>query len=199
MEERKKYAGAAEAFRLLVERHPNSSLAPESQFSLASNLMQTKETMEAETAFNDFLRLYPADPKVADALLLKGDLLHKQILPPGKSQDKTKECIQTYKLFLEKEMDTPRAQTAALKVSDLRSHLLRHEEEIISHLLSRKKFESAELRAKRAMEEYPDSAPTAKLLSMLAKALKQQGKTEEAEAVLKNLDENSITNGSKRL
>ena len=197
-EQRKKYADAAEAFRLLVERHPNSSLAPQSQFSLASNLMRIRENAEAETAFDDFMRLYPADPKVADALLLKGDLLHQQIMPPGRSQDKTRECITTYKLFLEKENDTPRAQAAALRVKELRAHLLRNEEQVISHLLSRKKFDSAELRAKRAMEEYPDAAPTANLLSMLAKALKQQDKNDEAEKVLKILDEKFHNDGSKR-
>ena len=197
MEARKKYDEAAEAFRLLVERFPNSPLAPQSQFSLASNLIKLKETTEAEVAFDDFMRLYPADTKVADALFLKGDLLRQQILPPGRSQDKTRESIETYKRFLEKEHDTPRAKTAVSNIKELRSHLLLHEEEIVSHLLSRKKYESAELRAKRALEEYPDASNTAKLQSMLAQALKKQGKKDETEQTLKNREEKLQQDESK--
>ncbi|MCL1925538.1 MAG: outer membrane protein assembly factor BamD [Syntrophorhabdaceae bacterium] len=189
MEQQKKHRKAAEAFRLLVERFPNSSMAPQSQFGLASNLMKFKENTEAEVAFDDFLRLYPANPKVADALLLKGELLRQQILPLGRSQDKARESIETYKQFLEKEKDTPRTETAVLEIRKLRHHLFLHEENIVSHLLSRKKYESAELRAKRVLEEYPDVTQTTKLQSMLAKALQKQGKNDDAGQAPKSSDE----------
>lgn len=189
MEQQKKHEKAAEAFRLLVERFPNSPLAPQGQFGLASNLMAIKKNTEAEAAFDDFLRLYPANPKVADALLLKGDLLNQQILPPGLFQEKTRESIETYKQFLEKEKDTPRAETAVSKIRKLRDHLFLHEEKIVSHLISRKKYESAELRAKRTLEEYPDATQTAKLQSMLAQALKKQGKNDDAEQAPKSHDQ----------
>ena len=186
MEQRKKYEAAAEAFQLLIERYPNSPLAPQGQFGLASNLMKIKKNMEAEVAFDDFMRLYPADPKVTDALLLKGDLLHQQIRSPGRSQDKTRESIETYKLFLEREKDTPRTEEAISKIRKLRNHLFLHEETIVSHLLSSKKYESAELRAKRVLEEYPDVTQTVKMQSMLGKALKKQGKNDDAGQAPKN-------------
>jgi len=189
MEQQKKHGKAAEAFRLLVEQYPNSPLAPQGQFGLASNLMKFKKNAEAEVAFDDFLRLYPADPKVADALLLKSDLLYQQILKPGRAQDKTREAIDAYKRFLEKENDTPRAETATSSIRKLRDHLILHEETIVSHLLSRKKYGSAELRAKRALEEYPDATKKARLQLMLAQALKKQGKTDGAEQAPKDSDE----------
>ena len=105
---RRSIEDAAEAFQLLVERFPNSPLAPRAQFGLASSRMNLKEYLEAEVAFDDFLRLYPADPKVPDALFLKGELLHRQILAPGRAQEKTRESIDVYKRFLEKEPDSPR-------------------------------------------------------------------------------------------
>ena len=197
MEEKKKYEDAAEAFQLLVERYPNSPLAPQGQLGLASNLMKQKEAVLAEAAFDDFLRLYPANPKVPDALLLKGDLLYQKILLPGRSQEKTKEAIEVYKQFLEKESDTPRAKTVLSRIKELRVHLLRHEETIISHLLSSKKYESAELRAKRALEEFSDLAPATNLLSMLSKAQEKRAKADEAAQAQKTRDEKSPREGNK--
>jgi len=57
--ERKKYGAASEAFQVLLERFPTSPLAARAQFGLATNRMANKEEIEAEVAFDDFLRLYP--------------------------------------------------------------------------------------------------------------------------------------------
>src|SRR5512135_2423069 len=54
--ERKKYGAAAEAFQVLIERFPSSPLAPRAQFALATNRMANKDDVEAEVAFDDFLR-----------------------------------------------------------------------------------------------------------------------------------------------
>lgn len=195
--DRKKHEDAVEAFRLLIERYPNSPLAPRAQFSLASSHASMKDYLEAEAAYDDFLRLYPADPKVPDALYNKGDLLHKQILAVGRSQEKTREAIEAYRLFLLKEPDTPRSETAVARINEMRRRLVAHEEAVISHLLSRKLYESAEVRAKRVILEYPDAAPTPNLLSMLAEALEKQGKKDEASEVEKALDEKFQRQGSK--
>lgn len=194
--DRKKYESAVEAFQLLIERYPNSPLAPRAQFSLASCRASMKEYLEAEVAYDDFLRLYPADPKVPDALYMKGDLLHRQIQAVGRSQDKTREAIEAYKLFLRKEPDSPRSAAAVARIKEMRGHLVTHEEAVISHLLSRKLYESAEVRARRVIGEYPDAAPTPKLLSLLAEALEKQGKKDEASEVEKARDEKFPQQGS---
>ena len=115
--ERKKYGAAAEAFKVLLERFPTSPLAARAQFGLATNRMANKQDIDAEVAFDDFLRLYPADPKVPDALLLKGDVLSRQVLSPERDQGKTREAIKAYTLFLEREPGTPRAREASGKSS----------------------------------------------------------------------------------
>lgn len=194
--DRKKYDAAAEAFQLLIERYPNSPLAPRAQFALASCRASMKDYLEAETAYDDFLRLYPADPKVPDALYMKGDLLHRQVQAVGRSQDKTREAIEAYKLFLQKEPDSPRSEKAVARIREMRGRLVAHEEAVISHLLSRKLYESAEVRAKRVIGEYPDAAPTPTLLSLLAEALEKQGKKGEASEVLKARDEKFPQQGS---
>ncbi len=194
--EKKKHEEAAEAFQLLIERFPTSPLAPRAQFALASNRMANKDEIEAEVAFDDFLRLYPADPKIPDALFLKGNLLNRQVLVPGRSQGKTQEAIDTYRRFLEKEQGTPRSAEAEGRIRELRNRQALNESAVISHYLSRKLYDSAETRARRAVAEYTDVPSAPKLLSLLAEALEKQGKKEDALRIRKTLEEKYPPQGS---
>jgi outer membrane assembly lipoprotein YfiO len=196
--EQKKYGAASEAFQVLLERFPTSPLAARAQFGLASNRMANKQEIEAEVAFDDFLRLYPADPKIPDALLLKGDLLARQALPPGRDQGKTREAIKAYTLFLEREPNSPRAREASGKIRELRNRLALHEATVANHFLSRKLYDSAEARARRAVAAYGDVPAAPTLLSLLAQALEKQGKRDEAETYRKTLAEKYPEHGGKK-
>ena len=196
--DQKKFKPASESFQVLLERFPTSPLAARAQFGLASSRMAHKDDIEAEVAFDDFLRLYPADPKIPDALFLKGALLSRQALPPGKDQGKTLEAIKAYTLFLEREPVSPRAQEASGKIRELRNRLALHEAGVVNHFLSRKRFDSAEARARRAIAAYPDVPAAPTLLSLLAQALEKQGKRDEAETLRKTLAEKYPEHGGKK-
>jgi len=196
--EQKKYGAAAEAFQVLLERFPTSPLAARAQFGLATNRMANKDEIEAEVAFDDFLRLYPADPKVPDALFMKGDLLSRQVLSPGRDQGKTREAIKAYTLFLEREPGSPRAQEVSGKIRVLRNRLALHEAAVVNHFLTRKRYDSAEARARRAVAAYPDVPAGSTLLSLLAQSLEKQGKRAEAETFRKTLAEKSTERGGKK-
>ena len=196
--ERKKYSAAAEAFQVLVERFPSSPLAPRAQYGLAVNRMANKDDVEAEVAFDDFLRLYPADPRVPDALFMKGDLLSRQVLSPGRDQEKTREAIKAYTLFLEREQGTPRAREASGKILELRNRLALHEAAVVQHYLTGKLYESAEARARWAAATYPDVPTSPTLLALLAQSLEKQGKKEDAAAVRKSLAEKYPDAGEKK-
>jgi len=196
--DQKRYKAASEAFQILLERFPTSPLAARAQFGLASSRMANNEEVEAEVAFDDFLRLYPADPKAPDALFLKGNLLSRQVYPPGRDQGKTREAIKAYNLFLEREPGTARAREASGKIRDLRNRLALHEANVASHYFTRKLYDSAEARARRAVADYPDVPAAPTLLSLLAQALEKQGKRDEAATVRKTLAEKYPEWGKKR-
>jgi outer membrane assembly lipoprotein YfiO len=160
--------------------------------------MANNDEIEAEVAFDDFLRLYPADPKIPDALLMKGDLLSRQALPPGRDQGKTREAIKTYTLYIEREPGSPRAREASGKILELRNRLALNEAAVVSHFLSKKLYDSAEARARRALASFPDVPAAPKLLSLLARALEKQGKRDEAETTRKTLAEKYPDNGGKK-
>jgi outer membrane protein assembly factor BamD len=196
--ERKNYGGASEAFQVLLERFPTSTLAARAQFGLATNRMANKDEVEAEVAFDDFLRLYPADAKIPDALLMKGDLLSRQVLSPGRDQGKTREAIKAYTLFLEREKDTPRARAASAKILELRNRLALHEAEVVKHFLARKMYDSAEARGRWAFAAYPDVPAATTLLTRLVQALEKQGKRDEAETFRKTLAEKYTGHGGRK-
>ncbi|HEX2710509.1 MAG TPA: outer membrane protein assembly factor BamD [Candidatus Deferrimicrobium sp.] len=196
--ERKNYRAASEAFQVLLERFPTSPLAPRAQFGLASNRMANKEEIEAEVAFDDFLRLYPADPKIPDALFMKGDLLSRQVLSPGRDQGKTREAIKAYTLFLEREPGTPRARETSGKILELRNRLALHEANVVKYFLTRKMYDSAEARARSAVAAYPDVPVATTLLPLLVQALEKQGKGAEAETFRKTLAEKYTEHGGKK-
>ena len=160
--------------------------------------MANKEEIEAEVAFDDFLRLYPADPKVPDALLMKGNLLSRQVLPPGRDQGKTRDAIKAYTLFLEKEQGTPRARDISRKILEFRNRLALHEASVVNYYLSRKMYDSAEARARYAVATYPDVPAITTLLTLLVQALEKQGKKDEAEAFRKKLADIYTEQGGKK-
>jgi outer membrane protein assembly factor BamD len=160
--------------------------------------MANKQEIESEVAFDDFLRLFPADPKVPDALLMKGDVLSRQVLPPGKDQGKTREAIKAYTLFLEKESGTPRAREISGKILSLRNRLALHEATVVKHFLKRKLYDSAEARARWAVAAYSDAPAAPTLLAMLVQALEKQGKRDEAETFRKTLAEKYPGRGGKK-
>jgi len=195
---RKDYDDAIEHFRLLLERFPNSPLAPRAQLLLADAYLENEDEAEAEVAFDDFLRLYPANDNVPYALSRKGELLFRQIRDPRRDQSKTQEAIRTYALLLEKYPSGPFAASASARIAELRNRLAEHEAGVVTHYMARKRFDSAETRAKRAIEEYSDTKSLPSLLALLAESLEREGKPAEAAEVRKSLSEKFPEFGEKR-
>ncbi len=195
---KKKHDDAIEHYEVLLEKFPNSPLAPKAQLALADAYMGNKDNLESEVAYDDFIRLYPANDNVPYALFRKGELLSRQVSKPSRGQAKTLEAIRTYKLLLEKQPSGPYAEKAAKRVRELRNRLAEHEVYVVTHYLARKKTDSAEARAKRALSDYADTTSVPTLMSLLAEALAREGKKEEAAAVSKNLREKYLAPGEKK-
>ena len=185
----KQHGKAIEAYKSLLERFPNSPLAGKSQLALANTQMDNKDDLEAEVAFDDFLRLYPADDNVPYALFRKGELLARQVPDPGRDQTKTLEAIKALTMSREKSPGGPFAGKAAARIAELRDRLAEHENRVVSHYLGRKQYVSAEVRARRALSEYPEAAPARSIMSSLAIALEKQEKKGEAAEVRRILAE----------
>lgn len=195
---KKSYGDAIEHFNVLLERFPTSALAAPAQLALADARMENGDDLEAEAAYDDFLRLYPASDNIPYALFRKGELLARQVSKPGRDQTKTVEAIRIYRLLLEKNRSGPYAGKAAERIGELRNRLAEHEVHVVSHYLTRRKFDSAEARARRAIADYADADAVPTLLSLLAEALDRGGKKEEAAEARKSLREKYPAAGDKR-
>lgn len=183
----KSYRAAAEHFQVMLEKYPASPIASRAQLCLADARMERGDDIEAEAAFDDFLRLYPSDDNVPYALYRKGELLGREAADPGRDQVKTVEAIRAYGQFLQKEPAGPRAAGATGQIRTLRGRLAEHEVLVVRHYLKRKLPESAALRAMRAAADYPDVPATPVLLSLQADALDRQGKSSDAATIRADL------------
>lgn len=187
--ERKKYDRAIEHFQALLERFPTSPLAARGQLALADARMENGDAAEAEVAYDDFLRLYPSSDNVPYALHRKGELLFRQVKDPGRDQTKTREAIGTFSRLLERSPSGPYAAKASSRIAELRNRLAEHEARVVSHYLARRKYDSAEARAMRAIAAYPDARVVPNLLALLAEALEKGGKPSRAAEVRGSLAE----------
>ena len=194
---KKKYGSAIDHFQVLLERFPASPLAARAQLLLGDARMENGDDIEAEVAFDDFLRLYPASDNVSYVLSRKGDLLARQVGDPARDQTKTIEAVKTFAQLRDKDPNGPYAARAAERIRELRGRLAAHEERVISHYLRRGQYDSAEARARRALGDYPDTKETPRLLSLLAEALDRAGRTAEAADVRKSLSEKFPESGLK--
>lgn len=186
---RKKHGGAAEHFQALLERFPTSPLAARAQLALADSRMENGDMAEAEVAYDDFMRLYPSSDNVPYALHRKGELLFRQVKDPRRDQTRTRETLRVYSLLLERSPSGPYAAQAAARIAELRNRLADHEARVASHYLARRKYESAEARARRAIAKYPDARAVPTLLALLAESLQKGGKQAEAAEVRRSLTE----------
>lgn len=186
---KKDYKDAIEYFQAFLERFPTSPLAPEVQLSLADARMERREVPEAEAAFDDFLRLYPSSDNVPYALYRKGELLSRDVADPGRDQTRTREAIATLRTLLARQPDGPLAAPAKERIRQLEDRLAAHEALVVGHYLRRKRYESAETRARHALQEFPGTRETPRILSQLAEALDRQGKEAEAAAARALLSE----------
>ena len=194
----KKYADAIEAYQVFLERFPTSPLAAKAQLGLAEARMENKDDIEAEVAYDDFVRLYPADENVPYALYRKGELLGRQSRNPARDQTKTQEAIKAYQQSREKSPSGAYAEKAAAQIRELRNRLAEQNLLVVNHYLRRKHYASAEARARRTLSDYPDAEAAPALMSRLAEVLEKQGKKAEAAEVLKIREEKYPASGKKK-
>ena len=72
-----RYADAAEGFSEFIDRHPNSSYAPNAMYWLAESYYVTRDFETALRFFNQLLDRYPGSNKQGDALLKIGFSHHE--------------------------------------------------------------------------------------------------------------------------
>jgi outer membrane protein assembly factor BamD (BamD/ComL family) len=99
----KQYDKAAQSYQALVEKHPESKLAPEALFKLASlyhenmikNMPHDESLNKAVEYYGEVFEKYPNSSKASIALFIKGFILANEL-------NDYSEAKQAYTLFLKK-------------------------------------------------------------------------------------------------
>jgi outer membrane protein assembly factor BamD len=183
--EKGKYDNAIEVLKELINRYPASPLLEKAYFEIARAYYLDEENVDAEVAFDDFIRLYPESSLVPQGILLKGMTIERNIEKPGLDQTPTVEAIETYRELVRKYPRCDEAKKAMERIEKLENHLAKHELSIAAFYLKIKHYSSAEVRLKKAFQKYSDTETGSKIISLLVKSYILQGKKDEATKLLK--------------
>ena len=111
----KNYPAAAATYRLMLERHPEHTLAKQTRFRLAAALYEAKRYEESAEYFKEFLKKSPKDALTADALF-------NQAIALAQSQKKSL-ALKSYEELLKRFPQYPQRTWAWLQVGSLRESL----------------------------------------------------------------------------
>jgi len=183
------YQSAIEVFRELNNRYPSSPLVEKSMFQIAKAYYLDEQDVDAEVAFDDFIRLYPDSPLVPDALLLKGKTIERGMEKVGRDLDPAYQALKVYRRLVEAYPNSPQASEARARIKYIRNHLAENELEIGKFYLKRGKLGPAEFRLRRAIEQYGDVEAAPALAETLGLVYLKSGNREKAREMLNLLRE----------
>ena len=178
------YETARQHFRRIIEGFPQSEYGPAARIAVGDAYFQeggTANYILAIGAYREFLTLYPSHPKSDYAQLQVAESYYKQKNGPDRDQTPTQNAVEEFQRFLDLFPDSPLAEVAHARISELRQSLGRAE--FLAgyfYQRTRKAYRSAILRYQGLLKDYPDYAQMDEVLYRLGECLILTGRGPEA-------------------
>jgi len=93
----RRFEGAEENFRKLLDEHPDSKLRIHAMMGLADSLYRSDKFQEASFQYKEFYELYPVHEDALKARFYKGMSEYSEIKPPDRDQTFTKNAVDEFK------------------------------------------------------------------------------------------------------
>lgn len=190
--ESQNYEQAIAGFEQVRTKYPYSSFAALADLRIADAEFGRGRWLEAIDAYQAFVKFHPTHEKLDWAWFRIGQSHYKAIpsdffiFPSPSERDQTearaaRTSLADYLSRFPKGENVPQAKEALGEVVDL---LARHELEVANFYAKRERWTGAGWRYERVLHDFPDSRYEGDATLGLAKALREQGETERAAAVL---------------
>jgi outer membrane protein assembly factor BamD len=189
--ERKQWENARQHFRRIVDGFPNSQYGPQARLALADSYFNeggTGNYVLAAGSYREFLTFYPSHPRSDYAQYQVGESFFKQRNGPDRDQTATTQALEEFERVLQFYPNSPQAQLAAERATELRQSLARAE--FLAgyfYQRTREAYRAAIARYEGILKDYPDYKQIDEVLLRLAQALTYSGRTGEAFPVLDRL------------
>ena len=190
---------AREQFSRLVERHPESDLAPVARFLVGETYYRAKNFEKAAPEFETFVTLYPAH-QIADLGQYRLARSYFDQMPTlERDQAITSRALTEFQKLIRLYPESRYAPDAIVKMDACRLRLARKELWIADFYVRQGKPEAALPRYDNVLREYGRTQAAPEAMYQKADALIRLGRSAEAAALLKKLvDEFPSSEWSRR-
>ncbi|HEY2385932.1 MAG TPA: outer membrane protein assembly factor BamD [Candidatus Binatia bacterium] len=172
---KRNYDVAANHYKELLDQYPFDPRAEEAELKIATAHYKSHHYPEAIAAFNDFQRMHPMSPHLAQVYYLLGKSYMDQMTTTDRDQGASENAHGWFRVVIERYPTSPYAAKAQHRLVQCRYALADHELRIARYYLKRGNLKAGENRVKGLLENYPDAPATTRGLMALADAYAKVG------------------------
>lgn len=185
--ERRRYEEARESFRRIVERHPNSSYAARARFLVGEAFFREGEFNSAIKEFEGFMAFYPRH-QIADLVQYRLAMsYYDQLKPVEQDQGLTAKAIEHFRKLVKEYPESRYATDALAKIDVCRGRLAQKELWVATYYFNQGNPSGARQRLELVLKDYPRTLVVPETLFLLAEVNFHEGKTAEAQGLLRRL------------
>ncbi len=162
------YPMAITSYRELLDQHPFSELAEDSELRIAQAHFQNRACPEAIAAFSDFQRRHPTSPHLPLVGYQIGLCHERQMKKPDRDQSASQSAHAYYQAVINQFPESPFADLSRERLQHCRESLAQHELNIASYYLKVGQKKAGEIRLVDLVKRYNDTDQAADALHQLA-------------------------------
>ena len=182
-----KYTDARQQFSWIVERHPESDLAPVARFLVGETYFRSKEFEKAVPEFESFVSLYPGN-QIADLGQYRLARSYFEQMPTlVRDQKITTQALTEFQKLIRLYPESRYAPDAIVKIEACRLRLAQKELWVAAYYVSQGKYESALPRFDTVIKDYGRTQAAPEAFYQKADVLIRLGRSDEAASLLKRL------------
>jgi outer membrane protein assembly factor BamD len=196
---RRRYEDARTAFRKIVERHPQSPLAPKARFLIGEAYYREGEFDKAVKEFDGFLSFYPRH-EIADLVQYRLAMsYYDQMKPVEQDQRVAAKAMTEFRKLVREYPDSRYASEALAKADICRGRLAQKELWVASYYLNQGNLVASRQRLELLLKEYPRTLVIPEALFRLAELQIREGQPRDAQTTFRRLaDEYPYTEWGRR-
>jgi len=194
-----RYDEARNNFRRIVERHPESPLAPRARFLMGETYYREAQFDKAIKEFETFMSFYPGHP-IADLVQYRLAMsYYDQMKPVEQDQALTHRALEQLKKLVKDYPQSRYAPDALAKIDICQGRLAQKELWVASYYFKQGNLVGARQRLQVIVKDYRGTLVMPETLYLLAEIDAQEGQADEAIRTLRRLaDEYPYTEWGQR-
>lgn len=186
---RGRYDSARDAFRKIIERHPDSNLVPQARFLLGEAYYREQEYAKAIKELEGFMSLYPGLP-IADLAQYRLARSYFDDMPSvERDQAPTARAVTEFQKLVKQYPESRYAPDAIVKIEVCRLRLAQKELWVADYYVRQGNWQAAIQRYDMILKEYARTAAVPQTLFQKAEALLRLQRADEADSTIRRLVE----------